>query len=84
MNFAQPMFELIINQRCSHITASERTSLNQSTTFAINERTSNIQRTLHNESKMFTSNERTVYNQRITCIQRRIPDYNNYNPVTVF
>ena len=43
--------------------ASERTSLDQSTTFTINERTSNIQRNLHNKSKKFTINKRAVYNQ---------------------
>ena len=71
-NFAQPMNELTINERCSHIewtpfAASERTLFNQSTTFTINERTSNIQRTLQNKSKMFTINEPAVYNQWITC-----------------
>ena len=82
------MNELASNKRCSHIewttfAASERTSLNRSTDFTINEPTSNIQRTLCNESRMCTINERAVYNQWTTRKQRRILDYNNYSLVSV-
>ena len=67
------MNELKISGRCSHFewtafACSERTSLNQSTSSAINERTSNIQRNLHDESMMFTCNKRPVYNQWSTFI----------------
>ena len=67
----------------NNFAASERTSLNRSTAFTINEWTLNIQRTLHNESRMCTINERIIYNQWTTCKQRRILDYNNYGLISV-